>query len=55
MQGAWDPKVYLRAKCINLNLEYVIMGSFNVLTDVVTLCVPLPSVWRLQINKERKY
>ena len=54
IQGAWDPNVYIRAKCINLNLEYMIMGSFNVLTDVVTLCLPLPLLWRLQIEKARK-
>lgn len=55
MAGAWDPKIYVRAKCIKLNLEWVNMASFNVLTDLVTLCLPLPLVWRLQIDKERKF
>ena len=55
MAGAWDPAVYARATCIRLNLEWVIMASFNVLTDIVTLFLPLPLVWRLQIDRERKF
>lgn len=55
ISGAWDPNVYLKAECIKLNLEWVIMASFNVLTDVITLCLPLPLVWRLHIDKGRKY
>ncbi len=53
--GAWDPAIYVKAKCIRLNLEWVIMASLNVVTDVVTLFLPLPLLWRLQIDKERKF
>lgn len=53
--GAWDPAIHVRAKCSKLNLEWVIMASFNVITDVLTLFLPLPLLWRLQIDKERKY
>lgn len=53
--GAWNPAIHAKAKCIRLNLEWVIMASLNVVTDVLTLFLPLPLLWRLQIDKERKY
>lgn len=54
MDGAWDPAARANAKCIKLNLDWVIMASFNVVTDIVILCLPLPLLWRLQIDMERK-
>lgn len=54
IDGAWDPAAHANAICIQLNLEWVIMASFNVVTDIVTLCLPLPLLWRLQIDMERK-
>jgi hypothetical protein len=33
---------------------FVVMGSLNVVTDIATLCLPMPLLWRLQISTERK-
>ncbi|MCJ1429126.1 hypothetical protein MMC29_007039 [Sticta canariensis] len=52
IRGAWDP--FIRANCIKLNLEFMIMGSLNVATDVTTLCLPMPLLWRLKISIERR-
>ena len=30
------------------------MGSLNVATDVTTLCLPMPLLWRLNISVERR-
>lgn len=30
------------------------MGSLNVATDVTTLCLPMPLLWRLKISVERR-
>lgn len=30
------------------------MGSLNVATDVITLCLPMPLLWRLKISVERR-
>ena len=31
------------------------MASMNVATDIMTLSLPLPLLWHLQINKVQKY
>ena len=36
--------------CINLNLAALIFGSINVFIDVVLLVMPIPLVWRLNIQ-----
>lgn len=53
IRGAWDP--FVKAKCIKLNLEFMIMGSLNVATDVTTLCLPMPLLWRLKVSIERRF
>ena len=55
ISGAWDPAVHTRAKCIPLNIIFVAMASMNVVTDVITLSLPLPLLWRLRINKAQKF
>lgn len=30
------------------------MGSLNVATDVTTLCLPMPLLWRLKVSLERR-
>ena len=52
IQGAWNPDV--KSTCIQFNAMFVVMGSLNVATDIATLCLPMPLLWRLQISTERK-
>lgn len=52
IRGAWDPTV--EAKCIDLGRIILITSALNVFTDVSTLCLPLPLLWRLNLPKERK-
>lgn len=52
IRGAWDPTV--EAKCIDLGLIILITSALNVFTDVSTLCLPLPLLWKLNLPKERK-
>ena len=30
------------------------MGSLNVITDFLILCLPLPRLWKLQMSRETK-
>ena len=46
--GAWDP--FIRAKCIKMKVIFLITGSLNVATDVTTLCLPMPLLWRLNVS-----
>ena len=55
ISGAWDPAVHARAKCIPLHSVWVAMASMNVVTDVITLSLPLPQLWRLRIEKTQKF
>ena len=52
IRGAWDPAI--DAKCIDLGLIIVVTSALNVFTDVSTLCLPMPLLWRLNLPKERK-
>ena len=52
IRAAWDTKV--EGHCINLVAPYVILGSFNALTDIIALCLPMPFLWRLHVDKVRK-
>lgn len=52
IRGVWDPMI--DAKCINLSNIILLTSSLNVFTDVSTLCLPLPLLWRLNLPKERK-
>lgn len=54
VKAAWDPTVP-GAKCIKLMLELEVSGCFNALTDIITVCLPLPLLWRAQMPPRKKY
>lgn len=35
-------------------MSYVITGAFNIVTDFVVLCLPIPYVWKLKTNQSNK-
>ena len=47
VNATWNMAV--RGTCINRNLAAIILGSINVLIDVVLLVLPMPLVWKLNI------
>ena len=52
LSRVWDPTVH--AKCIEPGRLWIVMGSLNVLTDLLLLVLPLPSLWRLQMRRRTK-
>ena len=48
----WESNV--NGKCIDLSKLWMVMGSLNVLTDLVLLALPLPSLCRLQMPRRTK-
>ena len=52
LKGAWDPTI--KPDCIPLSNFLIFMGSMNVLTDFLLLCLPLPQLWRLQMRRGTK-
>ncbi|CAZ85477.1 unnamed protein product [Tuber melanosporum] len=49
---AWSPG--FPAGCNDLVVVYYIMASFNILSDIVILILPLPTLVRLQTNRRKR-
>jgi hypothetical protein len=49
----WDQSIP-DGHCGNQILSYVLTGSFNILTDVIVLTLPLPMIWKLQMQFRNK-
>jgi len=41
--------------CINSSVNFIITGVWNSFSDFAMLFLPLPSIWRLQIDKKKKW
>lgn len=52
IEVAWEPST--KGRCIHLSIATMFMACMNFITDFVTLLLPMPLLWRLQISKERK-
>lgn len=52
IRADWNPSV--QPRCVNLDVELIILSSINVVTDVTLLALPMPLVWRLQASRSRK-
>ena len=52
LKGAWDPTI--KPDCVPLSNFLIFMGSMNVLTDFLLLCLPLPQLWKLQMRRGTK-
>ena len=50
---SWISTVYTR-KCINTKTIGYVAGSFNVVSDLYLLVLPLPIVWSLQLPLRKK-
>jgi hypothetical protein len=49
VRGAWEATI--KAECIQINLVFMILAGMNVLTDIILLCAPLPTLWGLQMAR----
>ncbi|MCJ1428315.1 hypothetical protein MMC29_006224, partial [Sticta canariensis] len=52
VHGFWD--VQIKAKCIDFSVPATFGASFNVVTDFLTLTLPMPLIWKLQMSGRRK-
>ncbi|KAI9933721.1 hypothetical protein ASPWEDRAFT_167993 [Aspergillus wentii DTO 134E9] len=48
----WDMTV--PGKCGNRNAAYVVAGILNLITDLMVMALPLPHIWKLQLNIAKK-
>lgn len=49
IEAIWNP--FVKGTCIDLNTLAIVMGILNIVTDFVTLILPMPLLWRLQISR----
>ena len=49
----WDPSVK-GGRCLAIPLAGTILAAVNVLTDIVILIMPMPILWKLQIEMREK-
>lgn len=40
--------------CLNIDTIWIIGGSLNALTDIGALCLPMPLLWHLNVEKEKR-
>lgn len=51
--AAWDPYIE-GAKCIDFGKEAIVFSIINAITDVVIVVLPMPLLWRMQMEWRRK-
>ncbi len=51
----WDPFSYPDAVCDDYHPALVVCVVVNTVTDIVTLCLPLPILWRLHASKTQRW
>jgi hypothetical protein len=49
----WDQTIP-GGHCNNQILSYILTGSFNIVTDMLVLCLPIPMIWKLQMPFKTK-
>ena len=52
IRGAWDIKAH--ARCIDSGKFWIAYAVMNVLTDVMVLALPIPSILKLQLSRREK-
>ena len=53
IHAVWDPSVK-GAKCFPFNTMVVVFAILNAVTDVTTMLIPLPLLWRLHMPSRQK-
>ena len=45
---------FIKAKCVHVIDMFIAISAFDVLTGVITLCLPIPLIWQLHVSKRSK-
>ena len=48
----WNPEE--AGHCLDVNVLYAASSSFNMVSDIAMLSVPVYTIWKLQMSKRRK-
>ncbi|KAH6668942.1 hypothetical protein B0J14DRAFT_432337, partial [Halenospora varia] len=50
----WTPSFLPQTNCINQSLHLLIAGIINTVTDLMTVLLPIPTVWKLQLPLQQQ-
>ncbi|KAL8832830.1 MAG: hypothetical protein Q9191_000014 [Dirinaria sp. TL-2023a] len=50
-RASWDVSVP-NAQCIDFNVEAVVFAALNAATNIITVCLPMPMLWRPKLPSE---
>lgn len=48
----WDTSI--KGTCGQRNATYVVAGTLNLVTDLMVMALPIPHIWKLQLNVAKK-
>jgi hypothetical protein len=54
VQKAWDPLVAEHFRRLDVYTLVIVIGAFNLFTDIILLLLPVPVVSKLHTNRKRK-
>ncbi|KAF2130674.1 hypothetical protein P153DRAFT_384935 [Dothidotthia symphoricarpi CBS 119687] len=52
--ASWDPTLQPIAVCINRGAIYIATAVIGIITDVLLIALPIPTIWRLQMPLKQK-
>lgn len=52
--ASWDPLLAGIAQCVNRGAIYITTAIIGIVTDVILLCLPIPTIWKLQMPLKQK-
>lgn len=52
--ASWDPLLFPIGVCINRGAIYIATAVIGVVTDVILIAIPIPTIWRLQMPRKQK-
>jgi hypothetical protein len=52
--ASWDPLLLATATCVNRGAIYIATAVIGIVTDVMLIAIPIPTIWGLQMPTKQK-
>jgi hypothetical protein len=52
--ASWDPALFSTGVCLNRGAIYIATAVIGVITDVVVILLPIPTIWGLHMHMKQK-
>jgi hypothetical protein len=54
LAASWDPMLLPTAICVNRGAIYIATAVMGIVTDVMLMAIPIPTIWGLQMPTKQK-